>query len=223
VRAVGVPTLVGAVVSGPDAEHVQNMGIVWDPSTGPGERYVKRHPVPFGEYVPFRNVLTNYIDRLGQIPLDFARGDTAGVLSMGSVRIGDVICFEVAYDGLIRDVVDGGAQLLVVQTNNATYTGTGQLEQQFAISRYRALETGRTVVIAATNGISGVIAPNGEVLAISAPMTRAVLQSEVTLATTRTAGVRAGREVELVLTGLGVVLAGAAGLGGRRRIGTMAS
>ena len=142
---------------------------------------------------------------------------------MGSVRIGDVICFEVAYDGLIRDVVDGGAQLLVVQTNNATYTGTGQLEQQFAISRYRAIETGRTVVIAATNGISGVIAPSGEVLAVSAPMTRAVLQSEVTLATTRTAGVRAGLWVELVVAALGVVLAGGAGLGGRRRIGTMAS
>ena len=54
-----------------------------------------------------------------------------------------MICFEVAYDGLVRDVVDGGAELLVVQTNNATYMGTGQVEQQFAIARLRAVETGR--------------------------------------------------------------------------------
>ncbi len=223
VRALGVPTLVGAVISGPDPEHLQNIGVVWDPTAGPGERYVKRHPVPFGEYVPFRAFLTTFVDRLGQVPLDFARGDTAGVLDLGDVRIGDVICFEVAYDGLIRDVVDGGAQLLVVQTNNATYTGTGQLEQQFAISRYRAIETGHSVVVAATNGISGIISSDGTVLAISAPKTRAVLEAELTLATGSTPGARGGFWVEALLAVLGAVLAAAAGLGRRRGIGTMAS
>lgn len=223
VRAVGVPTLVGAIVAGPDANHVQNTGIVWDPQRGPTQRYVKRHPVPFGEYIPFRSFFTTFIDRLDQIPLDFARGDSAGTLDLGTVRIGDVICFEVAYDGLVRDVVDGGAELLVVQTNNATYTGTGQLEQQFAISRYRAIETGRTVVVAATNGISGVVAPDGEVLAVSQPKTRDVLQVEVLLATARTPGVRVGFWLELVLAGLGVVLTATARLGARRRVGTMAT
>src|SRR3712207_8590540 len=55
----------------------------------------------------------------------------------------------------VRAVVDGGAQLLVVQTNNATYMGTGQVEQQFAIARLRAIETGRYAVVVATNGVSG--------------------------------------------------------------------
>ncbi len=223
VRAVGVPTLVGAVVAGPDQDHVQNTGIVWDPRRGPTQRYVKRHPVPFGEYIPFRGFATKFVDRLDQIPLDFAHGESAGTLDLGAVRIGDVICFEVAYDGLIRDVVDGGAQLLVVQTNNATYTGTGQLEQQFAISRYRAIETGRTVVVAATNGISGVVAPDGTVRAVSQPMTRDVLQAEVSLATARTPGVIVGFWLELVLAGAGVLMAAAARLGARRRVGTMAS
>ena len=223
VRAIDVPTLVGAVVGGPDPEHLQNVGIVWDPKAGPGERYVKRHPVPFGEYIPFRGFLTQYVDRLGQIPLDFARGEAAGALDLGGVRIGDVICFEVAYDGLLRDVVDEGAQLVVVQTNNATYAGTGQLEQQFAISRYRAIETGRSVVVAATNGISGVIAPDGTVRAQSAPRTRALVEAEVTLANDRTFGVRTGFWVEVALSGLGVGLVALARLGGRRRVGTMAS
>jgi apolipoprotein N-acyltransferase len=219
VKAIGVPTLVGAVVNGPDATHVQNMGIVWDPKTGPGETYIKRHPVPFGEYIPFRGLLTKFITRLDQIPRDFARGQHDGVLDLGPVSVGDVICFEVAYDGLIRDAVNGGGQLLVVQTNNATYTGTGQLEQQFAISRYRAIETGRYVVVAATDGISGIVAPDGDVLAVTQQKTRAVLEQQVTLGNGITWGVRLGLWVELLLCALAVAAIGMAALGRRRRAG----
>jgi len=221
VRAIGVPTLVGAVVDGPTDTQVQNMGIVWDPRTGPGAQYVKRHPVPFGEYIPFRGLLTKFISRLDQIPRDFARGDRAGVLQLGDVTVGDVICFEVAYDGLVRDVVNGGGQLLVVQTNNATYTGTGQLEQQFAISRYRAIETGRTVVVTATNGISGVIAPSGQVVERSEQRTRAVLEQTVTLGEDVTPGVRLGWWLELLAALATAALVVAGLLERRRRTGTM--
>jgi apolipoprotein N-acyltransferase len=223
VRDIGVPTLVGAVIGGPDGNHDQNVGIVWDPRTGPGERYVKRHVVPFGEYIPFRSLLTRFISRLNQIPVDFAPGHTPGVLQVGPATVGDVICFEVAYDGLVRDVINGGGQVLVVQTNNATYTGTGQLVQQFAISRYRAIETGRTVVIAATSGISGIVAPDGSVVAATAVGTRAVLDDPVRLATGVTPGVRFGGTLDIVLSALGIGLAGAARLGLRWRVGTMAT
>jgi apolipoprotein N-acyltransferase len=223
VRAIGVPTLVGAVVAGPDATHVQNMGIVWDPEQGPGEQYVKRHPVPFGEYIPLRDLVAPYISRLDQIPRDFAQGTFDNVLDLGRVRIGDVICFEVAYDGLIRDAVLDGGEMLVVQTNNATYTGTGQLQQQFAISRYRAVETGRTVVVAATNGISGIISPDGEVVDATAAKTREVLVEQVTLADGVTWGVRIGGWLELALAMFGLAWALQAYLGRRREIGTMAT
>ena len=221
VRAIGVPTLVGAVVDGPTPTQLQNMGIVWDPETGPGAQYIKRHPVPFGEYIPFRGLLTKFISRLDQIPRDFARGERAGVLQLGAVTVGDVICFEVAYDGLVRDVVNGGGQLLVVQTNNATYTGTGQLEQQFAISRYRAIETGRTVVVAATNGISGVISPSGQVVEQSEQRTRAVLEQAVTLGEDVTLGVQLGWWLEMLAALATAALVVAALLERRRRTGTM--
>ena len=78
-----------------------------------------------------------------------------------------------------RDVVKGGADLLVVQTNNATYMGTGQVDQQFAISRLRAIETGLPVVVAATNGVSGVIAPDGEVVERAPVRTQTVLSASV--------------------------------------------
>ena len=91
-----------------------------------------------------------------------------------------MICFEVAYDGLLRNVVTG-AQLVVVQTNNATYLGTGQLAQQWEITKLRAIELGRTVVVASTDGISGMVGPDGTVLAQSQPATRALLVQPVTL------------------------------------------
>ena len=67
VRAVDVPILVGAVTEGPGPNERQTTGIVWDPATGPGQRYAKRHPVPFGEYIPFRDQLLPYIKRLEMI------------------------------------------------------------------------------------------------------------------------------------------------------------
>jgi apolipoprotein N-acyltransferase len=222
VRAIGVPTLVGAIVDGP-GDHIRNMGIVWSPQDGPGETYVKRHPVPFGEYIPFRGLLTKFIGRLSMIPHDMYRGTTDGVLTVGPVLLGDVICFEVAYDGLVRDVINDGGQMLVVQTNNATYTGTGQLEQQFAISRYRAIETGRTVVVAATNGISGIINPDGSVLVQTEERTREVLDEQVTLADGITWGVRIGFWVEALISLTALALLGRAYLGRRRSAGTLSA
>lgn len=61
------------------------------------------------------------------VPRDFASGDTVGVLDVGPVRLGDVICLEVANGDLVRDVVTGGGRLIVVQTNNATFGRSGEL------------------------------------------------------------------------------------------------
>ncbi len=119
--------------------------------------------MPFGEYIPMRDLMTKFIGRLALIPRDFLPGTEPGVLDVGGTRIGDVICFEVAFDGLVRDTVRDGGKLLIVQTNNATYGHTGQPEQQLAISRIRAIEHGRAMVIAATSGISGVIRADGSV------------------------------------------------------------
>jgi apolipoprotein N-acyltransferase len=216
VRRVGVPVLVGAVLEGPGPTHVSNTGIVWSPESGPGERYVKRHPVPFGEYIPFRAELSGMFSRLDQIPRDFFAGPRAGVLDVGPTRVGDVICFEIAYDGLVRDVVDGGAKVIVVQTNNATYNGTGQPSQQLAMSRLRAVEHGRAVLVAATSGISAVIAPDGTVVAKSRELRPETLVRDVALRGDRTVADRLGAAPEWMLSAAGLVAA-AVGLRRRRR------
>jgi apolipoprotein N-acyltransferase len=204
VDAVGVPVLVGAMVGGPGEVDVRNQGIVWEPGTGPGESYSKTHPVPFGEYIPHRAQLAQLFERLDQIPRDMVPGTEPGVLELAGTTIGDVICFEVAYDGVVHDVVDGGAEMLVVQTNNATYMGTGQVEQQFAIARLRALETSRYVVVVATNGVSGIVAPDGSVVERAPTRETAVLEMDVPRRTELTPAVRFSTWIEL-----GLVLAGA--------------
>jgi apolipoprotein N-acyltransferase len=208
VDAMEVPILVGAMVGGPGPRDIENQGIVWEPGMGPGASYSKTHPVPFGEYIPMRDQLAKLFERLDQIPRDMVPGTEPGLLDLAGTTIGDVICFEVAYDGLIHDVVDGGAEMIVVQTNNATYMGTGQVEQQFAIARLRAIETSRYVAVVATNGVSGIVAPDGSVVSRAPTREAVVLEEDVPLRTVITLGVRLGRWVELAL--VMVALAGLA-------------
>ena len=202
--AVGVPTLVGAVVEAPDGVHVENSGIVWT-GDGPGARYVKRHPVPFGEYIPYRAQLTKLVSRLEAIPRDFAKGTAPGVLQLGPARVADVICFEVAYDGVVRDAVRAGGDVIVVQTNNATYGRTGQPSQQLAISRLRAVEQGRTVLNAATSGISAIVLPDGTFVDRTQEFTQDVLLADVPLRDARTLADRVGAWPEWLLVAGGVL------------------
>jgi apolipoprotein N-acyltransferase len=218
VKDVGVPVLVGAVLQGP-GDGVSNTGIVWDPETGPGERYVKRHPVPFGEYIPMRSLVRRVTSKVDLVPHDFVAGTDVGVLDVGPVRVGDVICFEVAYDDLVRDVVTGGGRVLVVQTNNATFGRSGETSQQLAMGRLRAVEHGRAVLVAATSGISAVIAPDGSLVASAPVFTREVLSAQVPSRSGTTIATRVGAVPELVLSALAVAAAGAA-LAGRRRART---
>ncbi len=217
VRAVGVPILVGALVDHPGKSgYIDNKGIVWDPVTGPGASYAKQHPVPFGEYVPFRDQLSKVISRLQRVPRDFYPGDRTGLLKIGPARLGDVICFEVAYDEIVHDTVAAGARALVVQTNNATYGRTGQPEQQLAMSRLRAIEHGRAVVTAATSGISAVVAPDGRVLQRSEEFTRDVISARIPLRDATTVADRVGAGPEWALAMVGLLSCAAAVLIGRR-------
>ncbi len=216
-EAVHAPLLMGAVV-GDRGVGWFNRAIVWTPRGTIARYYDKTHPVPFGEYIPLRGLLASRVPALAQIPSDMVAGSRPGVLRAGRATVGVLMCFEVAYDGLLRSVVRDGAQVIVVPTNNATYTGTGQVEQQFAISRLRAIETGRYVVVASTNGISGIIAPDGRVIREAPTVTRAVLEAGVALDRRLTPAMRLERWLEYLLTAAGLV-AVAVGLAVSRRHG----
>lgn len=198
---VAAPILVGALVRGPGADEVRNVGLVWHPGTGPGEVYAKRHPVPFAEYWPLEPVvypiaraITEEADRVA----GFVAGDEPGVLAIGPATVGDVICFEVAYDDLVRDTVTGGAQLLVVQTNNATFD-EAEARQQLAMVRLRAVEHGRPALMASTVGISGFVAADGQVSQETGFFTRAVPVRTLAVTDDRTVATVVGSGPELVL------------------------
>ena len=191
--ANGVPILIGAVMTNPaDPTTVLNVSLVWDPRTGPGERYVKRHPVPFGEYLPMRPLLTRFISRFDRIPRDFAPGSEPGMLELGGIPTSVAICFEIAYDGVVRDAVAAGGEVLVVQTNNATYALTGQPEQQLAITTIQAVASGRTTLVAATSGISAVVDERGDVRWRTAQLTSDWTVADVPLRSGLTPATRLG-------------------------------
>ena len=217
-RAVGAPILVGAILQGPGPDHRRNVGILWSPTTGPGAEYVKRHPVPFAEYIPLRSI-AEAVNSDAKTVVDMVGGSGDGLLRGGPVPIGDVICFEVAYDGLVRSSVAAGAQLLVVQTNNATFGHTAETYQQLAMSQLRAVEAGRTVVQVATTGLSAVIAPDGTVTDRSGPLfAPAILDDRVPVRTQLTLATRLGALPEFVLAGFAVAgLAVAAAISVRSR------
>ena len=182
------PILIGATTwysSGSEGDGPTNSGIMWS-DNGPSQIYSKNHLVPFGEYVPLRDVLAKWITRFDQIPNDFVPGEGPGVFDVSGEQIGDVICFEVAYANHIYDTINAGAQVITVQTNNATYGNTTQPEQQFAITRFRAIETQRAFLVASTSGISGLIQNDGSVTDKTKQFESAIVTGEAPLISEKT-------------------------------------
>ncbi|WP_091556803.1 apolipoprotein N-acyltransferase [Micromonospora pattaloongensis] len=201
--AIGVPILVGAVLQGPEAGQVRNVGLLWRPGAGPDldQLYVKRHPVPFAEYVPLRDIARRVSSQVDRVRADFVAGERPGVLQTGPLTVGDVICFEVAYDEVVRDTVTGGAQVLVVQTNNATFD-VAEARQQLAMVRLRAVEHGRDALMASTVGVSGFVGADGAVTGATRFNTPAVVVGDMRVGATRTLATQWGLWPEMVLVAL---------------------
>ena len=207
VAAVGQPILVGEVLQDPQ----RNVGQLWVPGRGPTTFYVKRELVPFGEYIPFRGLISSFSSLPSLQPVDFTPGHQAVVFDVGKIRLGDVICYEVGFDNLVRSEVTAGANLLAVQSNDADFEIDGQLgetEQQTAMARIRAIESDRAVVYASTTGESTIIAPDGTLIAHSGVWQQAILDARVPLVSYRTLADRVGAWPEYVIIMLTVLALG---------------
>ena len=223
VGAINAPLILGAVLQGP-RPYVSNASLLYLPGQGVTARYIKQHPVPFAEYIPYRSFFRHFSDKVDLITSDFKAGTGAGVFRVpardgGTIAAGAIICFEVAYDGLMRDTVDHGANVLLVQTNNATFGFTDESVQQLAISRIRAIEHGRSIVHVSTVGVSAMITPDGTAHQRSTLFTSAVLAADLPLRTERTMADRVGAWPEYLASGglvVMVVLLGLRRLRGRR-------
>ena len=203
VKAIGRPILVGEVLNNPQ----RNVGQLWLPGRGPTTIYAKRQLVPFGEVIPDRGLLSHITSLPALQPINFTPGHTAVVFHTGKIRLGDVICYEVGFDGLVRSEVAAGANLLTVQTNDADFEvdgQTGESLQQLAMARLRAIESDRTVIVASTTGVSAIIAPDGRLIAHSGTWQQAVLEARVPLITHRTPADTVGAWPEYIIVALTV-------------------
>ena len=197
-QGAGAPILLGTQRF-PEGEDVRyNEMILWLPDQGSTAVYAKQHPVPFGEYVPYRDFFRQITPLVDLIGTDMAAGTRTAMMPVPVERLGRTvpvvtgICFEVAYDALIQQGVAAGGELIVIPTNNASFGHTRESTQQLAMSRFRAVEHGRATVQVSTVGVSGVISPGGVVLDRTALFTSDAMVETLPLRTSLTVATRLG-------------------------------
>ncbi|MGO0578226.1 apolipoprotein N-acyltransferase [Ornithinimicrobium panacihumi] len=196
VEAVGAPLVLGGLSRQGGAGPPANMVFSYLPGLGLDQTYSKIYLAPFGEVMPLRPLLRHlspWVDRI----VDLSAGDRPGVVPVPladgrPVDLGLAICFEIVVDRAVRDLVTGGAQLLVVPTSNAWFGDGDQSAQHLAISRVRAVEYGRSVAHVSNVGVSGLITPDGVVHQRSDPYTQATLLGQLPVRTEQTLAVHTG-------------------------------
>ena len=171
-RRTGATLAVGTLDIEPGADY----NVLWffSPGGGPDVVYRKRQLVPFAEHLPFAQLLA-WIPWTSEVS-HFVEGTDPGLVGVGGLRYGPIVCWESAFGGLVRGDVRAGATALIVSTDDAWFGTTAGPYQHSEIARMRAIETGRWIVRAASTGISGIIAPDGRYAAASALDTQAVVE-----------------------------------------------
>ena len=144
-------------------EYFENYGIFINREGEVVDQYLKQHPVPFGEYIPFRKYL-DWIPSLALVPRDMIRGDGQKIFMVNDTKISTVISFEGSFQRYIRNSVLDGAELVVILTNQASYGESGMSDQFILMSRANAISNERPIVHAAITGKSAFIDHNGKVI-----------------------------------------------------------
>jgi len=182
-----------------------NSSLLWRPGEGAVDIYDKVHPVPFAEYMPdrafWRPFAPDLIDLIGR---DYGIGTRDNVFDIEGIIAGIAICFDIADDQLVHEMIDDGAEIILAQTNNADFGYTDESVQQLAIARLRAIETGRTVVNISTVGTSAIITPDGATLDQLPVWTPGSMIQTVPLSSTITPAMTLGRGLEWLVSGLGM-------------------
>ena len=208
---IGAYLLAGGTRPGEPGTFI-NYNVLFDPTGEMIGEYQKQHPVPFGEFVPFRRVL-EFVPQLAQVPNDMLRGPGPIVFTVdiGGVRgvLGSVISFEGAFARHARAEVKAGAQLLVVATNEASFGVGPASDQLIGMVRMSAVSLGVDVVHAAVTGRSTLIRADGSIGKTTDLFMRDLLTGSVNLQDApRTLYVVAGDWVQLlaILAGGAVIL-----------------
>jgi apolipoprotein N-acyltransferase len=212
----GVPFISGVITH--DGEKIYNSSILWLPGQGVVDQYNKRHPIPFGEYIPDRAFWRPFApDLIDLVQREYTIGTTDAVFDLGATTVGVNICFDIVDDALMRESVRDGAQVIFAQSNNADFGRTDESLQQLAIARIRAMELGRSVVNISTVGHSAVMGADGKTIEQLPWYTAGAMVVDVPTSSVGTPASIIGRYVEWLAGIFGVAMLLAAGWTRRAR------
>jgi len=202
-RQMDAPLLAGTITL-QDGTYF-NSSLLWKAGEGAVDIYDKIHPVPFAEYMPnrafWRPFAPELIDLIGR---DYGIGTRDNVFDINGVLAGIAICFDIADDQLIHNMIADNSEIILGQTNNADFGYTDESVQQLAIARLRAIEAGRTVVNISTVGTSAIITPDGDTLDRLPTWVPGAMVQTVPLSSTITPAMSLGRAIEWLVSGMGL-------------------
>ena len=157
---------------------LSNSAVLLSPEGHTLSVYDKIHLVPYGEYVPLKDLFP-FVDKMVTAIGDFIQGKETTVMETPFAKIGNLICYEIIFPGLVRKFVDNGATILATITNDAWFGRTAAPYQQFSMAVFRAVENRVPVVRAANTGISGFIDSKGRIINKSDIFVEALLTEEM--------------------------------------------
>ena len=208
-KQIEVPVIVGAVLKG--TEGPENASVMWNSDGLVSSKYVKRSLTPFGEYIPLRK-LASAVSPFAEGVVDFVPGNEIILHQVGRAAIAPIICYEIINDSAVHSI-SKNSNLLILQTNNATFADSGQSAQQLNITRIRAVENNRWVVSISTTGVSAIIDNSGGIQQITKQNSASFLSGDVQLSSGTSLAYKIGNWTAFVC----ILLSIAIYLGKRRR------
>jgi apolipoprotein N-acyltransferase len=185
-------------------QYFENYGIFINKDGEIVDQYLKQHPVPFGEYIPFRKYL-DWIPPLSLVPRDMIRGDGQKIFMVKDTKISTVISFEGSFQRYIRNSVQDGAELVVILTNQASYGESGMSDQFILMSRANAISNSRPIVHAAITGKSAFIDHKGKVISKTELFETAVLTEKIEVKQTETPYSKYGNYLNYIFIVFGAI------------------
>ncbi len=213
----GAPVLTGMphyrrVQEGPRPFESYNSSLLVMPDGTLAGKYDKIHLVPFGEAIPFESVFP-ILEKVDFGEADFRVGTERVVFEIPEVRFATLICYESIFPRLVRQFVDGGAELLLNITNDAWYGRTSMPYQHASMAVMRSIENRRSLARSANSGVSMVVDPHGRVLARTAIFERTFLVHDLPVVSEKTLYSEHGDVFPWSAVGLSILLVAAAALG----------
>jgi len=182
-----VTLIVGALYED-DEERVYNAVYMVSPDGVISDTvYAKRHLVPFGEYVPMRELIMTLIPplaNLSSLNSDLSPGEGSALFESEWGKLGSLLCFDTIYEELTLESVRDGAVLMMLPSNDSWwFSDSAATYQQEAQAMLHAIENGRYLVRSGNTGISSVMDEHGKHLSMLKPMVEGIAYGEVELCT----------------------------------------